>query len=87
MARAEEDRMWIAPDDRRKLMRVLLTGGAGYLGTSVVAELSEHPDVSEIVVYDNLSRGNRSFFLGGPGSGQPGAVSGTGHGGDELLHQ
>ncbi len=52
-------------------MRVLLTGGAGYLGTSVVAELSEHPDVSEIVVYDNLSRGNRSFFLGGPGSGQP----------------
>ncbi len=52
-------------------MRVLVTGGAGYLGTSVVAALADRPDVSDILVYDNLSRGNRSFFLGGPGNGQP----------------
>lgn len=52
-------------------MRVLVTGGAGYLGTSVVNALSERSDVSDIVIYDNLSRGNRNFFLGGPGNGQP----------------
>ena len=46
-------------------MRVLVTGGAGYLGTSLVQQLAERTDVEEIVVYDNLSRRNYSFFLGG----------------------
>lgn len=48
-------------------MRVLVTGGAGYLGTSLIMELSKNPDVLEIIVYDNLSRGSYNFFLN-PGS-------------------
>lgn len=45
-------------------MKVLVTGGAGYLGCSLVELLSADPNVDEIVVYDNLSRQNFSFFLG-----------------------
>ncbi len=45
-------------------MHILLTGGAGYIGTACVAELATHPDVEKIVVYDNLSRGNYNLFLG-----------------------
>ncbi len=45
-------------------MRVLVTGGAGYLGTELVAELCRRDDVSEVVVYDNLSRRNHNLFIG-----------------------
>jgi UDP-glucose 4-epimerase len=45
-------------------MRVLVTGGAGYLGTELVRQLSQMPDVERIVVYDNLSRGCHALFLG-----------------------
>ena len=45
-------------------MRVLITGGAGYLGTKLVYELESDTSVSEIVVYDNLSRPNMNLFLG-----------------------
>ncbi len=44
-------------------MRVLVTGGAGYVGTELVGELARWPDVSEIVIYDNLSRSNFNLFL------------------------
>ena len=44
-------------------MRVLITGGAGYIGYSLVRNLLAHPDgISEIIVYDNLSRANYGFF-------------------------
>jgi nucleoside-diphosphate-sugar epimerase len=46
-------------------MRVLLTGGAGYVGSALVGRLCQRPDLSEIVVYDNLGRG-RGLFLQGP---------------------
>jgi len=46
-------------------MRCFVTGGAGYLGTSLIAELDRRGSCSEIVVYDNLSRGSYSFFLDG----------------------
>ena len=51
-------------------MKVLITGGAGYIGTGLVERLVEsglpHSDeVEKIIVYDNLSRDNFSFFLGG----------------------
>ena len=45
-------------------MKICVTGGAGYLGTALVQQLSLRPDVEEIVVYDNLSHGRRGFFLG-----------------------
>jgi UDP-glucose 4-epimerase len=45
-------------------MKILITGGAGYVGTELVRLLSREPGISEIVVYDNLSRRNHDLFLG-----------------------
>ena len=45
-------------------MNVLVTGGAGYIGTELVNLLLTSPSINKIVVYDNLSRGNYNFFLG-----------------------
>lgn len=44
--------------------RIFITGGAGYVGTSLVERLALSPSVEEIKVYDNLSRPNHNFFLG-----------------------
>ncbi|MBI3142399.1 MAG: SDR family oxidoreductase [Bacteroidetes bacterium] len=45
-------------------MRILITGGAGYLGHSLIQELQrkQPADLEEIVVYDNLSRKSYAFF-------------------------
>jgi UDP-glucose 4-epimerase len=45
-------------------MKVLVTGGAGYIGTELINQLISRPDVEKVVVYDNLSRPNHNFFLG-----------------------
>ncbi len=45
-------------------MKVLITGGAGYLGSELVKNLSDNESVSEIVVYDNLARNNFNLFTG-----------------------
>ena len=45
-------------------MNVLVTGGAGYIGTELVYKLSELAEVENIIVYDNLSRGNYNLFIG-----------------------
>ena len=45
-------------------MKVLITGGAGYLGTALIQLLSASQEVEQIVVYDNLSRGNYNLFIG-----------------------
>jgi len=45
-------------------MRILITGGAGYIGTELVYGLSLIPEIESITVYDNLSRGNYNLFLG-----------------------
>jgi UDP-glucose 4-epimerase len=45
-------------------MKVLLTGGAGYIGTELVDLLVADEKVKEIRIYDNLSRNNFNFFLG-----------------------
>ncbi|KAA3646813.1 MAG: SDR family NAD-dependent epimerase/dehydratase [Bacteroidetes bacterium] len=47
-------------------MKVLITGGAGYIGTSLIESLVNSDHVSELIVYDNLSRGNRNLFIGNP---------------------
>lgn len=44
-------------------MKVLVTGGAGYVGAELVYQLSLDSEVSEIIVYDNLSRGNENLFI------------------------
>lgn len=44
-------------------MNILLTGGAGYIGYSIVKKLLEAVDsLHSITIYDNLSRRNYSFF-------------------------
>lgn len=45
-------------------MTVLVTGGAGYVGTQLVAQLARDPAVSRIIIYDNLSRDNYNAFMG-----------------------
>jgi UDP-glucose 4-epimerase len=45
-------------------MRVLITGGTGYIGTELCHRLMQRNDITELVVYDNLSRKNFNFFLG-----------------------
>ena len=43
-------------------MKILITGGAGYIGTELVKALNNLNSVSEIVVYDNLWKDNYNFF-------------------------
>ena len=45
-------------------MRIFITGGAGYIGTQLVSVLAAKEEVSEIIIYDNLSRSNFNFFIG-----------------------
>lgn len=45
-------------------MKILITGGAGYIGTELTYLLASDPKVEQIIVYDNLSRGNRNLFIG-----------------------
>lgn len=46
-------------------MNVLITGGAGYIGTGLINRLVSTSDIEKVIIYDNLSRENYSFFLGG----------------------
>jgi UDP-glucose 4-epimerase len=58
-------------------MRVLVTGGAGYVGTELVGALARRQDVEEVVVYDNLSRRNHNLFLLGGSFGRSRSAEGA----------
>lgn len=45
-------------------MRIMITGGAGYIGNELVYRLSAEPDIDDILVYDNLCKGNYNLFTG-----------------------
>lgn len=45
-------------------MNVLVTGGAGYIGTELVSLLTSNSAVNKVIIYDNLSRQNYNLFLG-----------------------
>lgn len=44
-------------------MKILVTGGAGYIGTELVEKLVQDKEIEEIIVYDNLTRKNYNLFL------------------------
>ncbi len=46
-------------------MRILITGGAGYIGTELVFALAQKEEVTEVIAYDNLSRDNYNLFING----------------------
>ncbi len=45
-------------------MKVMITGGAGYIGNELVYRLSAEPSIKDILVYDNLCKGNYNLFTG-----------------------
>lgn len=44
-------------------MKILITGGAGYIGSEVVKLLCSQVGVAEVIVYNNLSRNNYNLFI------------------------
>jgi len=44
-------------------VKVLVTGGAGYLGWSVISALADMSGIAEIVIYDNFMRQNYGLLL------------------------
>ena len=55
--------MWLAHGVNYQRMNVLITGGAGYVGTELLAKLTLNKQINKITIYDNLSKGHRSLFL------------------------
>ena len=45
-------------------MNILITGGAGYIGTKLTKALLENNEIQQIIIFDNLSRANYNLFLG-----------------------
>ena len=45
-------------------MNILITGGAGFIGTELVYALNADTAVDQVVIYDNLTRNNYNLFFG-----------------------
>ena len=46
-------------------MNILITGGAGYVGTELAHVLDANDAIDQVLIYDNLSRGNYNLFMEG----------------------
>ena len=44
-----------------KNSKILVIGGAGFIGSFVVSELLKH-DINQVLIYDNLARGKKSYL-------------------------
>ena len=56
-------------------MKILVTGGAGYIGNELVYRLAAADNVDQITVYDNLTNGNYNLFLGSRKLANPAAIT------------
>ena len=68
--------------------RILITGGAGFVGSHIADQLIAQEGVSEVVLLDNMLRGSRRNIEEALGSGAPSSsrgTSGTGPLVDRLL--
>ena len=45
-------------------MKIVVTGGAGFIGSNLARELLTRPRVSHVVAFDNLSTGSRANLEG-----------------------
>ena len=45
-------------------MKILITGGAGYIGTELTKQLASDERISEVIIFDNLNKDQYNFFLG-----------------------
>ncbi|KDN86556.1 NAD-dependent epimerase/dehydratase family protein [Kitasatospora cheerisanensis] len=45
-------------------MRVVITGGAGFIGANLARELTARPEVAEVRVVDDLSTGSKANLAG-----------------------
>lgn len=45
-------------------MKVLITGGAGYVGSKLTKSLIQSDEIDDVVIYDNLSHGHFNYFIG-----------------------
>lgn len=48
-------------------MKLLITGGAGYIGSALIRRLAVREDIDEIVIYDNLSQSRAALLSPLPG--------------------
>lgn len=45
-------------------MNIVITGGAGFVGSNLARSLTERPEITQIRVIDNLSTGSKENLLG-----------------------
>ena len=56
--------------------RILITGGAGFVGSHIADQLIAHEDVREVILLDNMLRGSRRNLEDALGSGRARLVEG-----------
>jgi UDP-glucose 4-epimerase len=74
-------------------MRVIVTGGAGFIGANLCRELTGRADVDEVVAFDNVSTGSAENLAGVDGVKlvegdlcDPAAISDAVAGADSIVH-